>query len=72
MELLNSKIIRKWSKITLPVIIGAAGGYLYYHYVGCVSGTCPITGNPWLSTAYGAFAGSLFISIKSKKAKSDN
>ena len=37
--------------------IGAAGGYLYYTFVGCVTGTCPITSNPYISTAYGAMIG---------------
>jgi hypothetical protein len=41
----------------LPIAIGAAAGYAYYYYVGCVTGTCPITSNPLLSTMYGAFMG---------------
>jgi len=32
--------------------------------VGC-SGSCPISGNPYVSTAYGAFAGFLFVDWKS-------
>jgi hypothetical protein len=43
----------------LPVVIGAAGGFLYYKFVGCASGTCPITANPWSSTIYGAVMGLL-------------
>jgi uncharacterized protein DUF6132 len=43
----------------LPVVIGAAGGFLYYKFVGCTSGTCPITANPWSSTIYGAVMGLL-------------
>lgn len=43
----------------LPVVIGAAGGFLYYKFVGCASGTCPITSNPWSSTIYGAVMGLL-------------
>lgn len=54
------------SKIVLPVFIGAMGGYAYYHYIGCVSGTCPITSNPYISTAYGAGVGAMFINWKSK------
>ena len=37
--------------------VGAAGGYAYYRFVGCSTGGCPITSNPWISTAYGAFLG---------------
>lgn len=46
---------------TTRVIFGFAGaglGYLYYITIGC-DGGCPITGNPWTSTAYGAFVGLL-------------
>lgn len=69
MELLKSEITRKWAKRILPVVLGATGGYLYYSFVGCVSGTCPITSNPWLSTAYGALVGLVFISWKTKDKK---
>lgn len=39
------------------VVLGALLGYGYYYYVGCRTGTCPITSNPWISTGYGAFFG---------------
>ncbi len=58
-------------KIALPLFIGAMGGYAYYYYVGCVSGTCPITSNPFISTAYGAGVGALFINWKGKSKKED-
>jgi hypothetical protein len=50
----------------LFVILGAAGGYAYYHFVGCVSGTCPITSNPYISTAYGAVFGLVLGTAKKK------
>jgi hypothetical protein len=55
----------------LGVIIGAIGGYTYYHYVGCASGTCTITSKPVNSTLYGALMGGLLFSIF-KKEKPDN
>ncbi len=64
MESSRFEIIWRWSKRILPVLIGATGGYLYYYYVGC-NGSCPISGNPYVSTAYGAFAGFIFIDWKS-------
>ncbi|MGA9119574.1 MAG: DUF6132 family protein, partial [Bacteroidota bacterium] len=38
----------------IPIALGAAGGYAYYRFIGCKSGMCPITSNPWLSMLYGA------------------
>jgi len=45
----------------LGVIVGSIGGYLYYHYVGCASGTCIITSKPINSTLYGAVMGALLF-----------
>ncbi|GJQ21020.1 MAG: hypothetical protein HBSIN02_13750 [Bacteroidia bacterium] len=56
MELPKS-VITSWLWRSLPVLLGALGGYAYYYFIGCVSGTCPITGNPWTSTLYGAAMG---------------
>jgi Family of unknown function (DUF6132) len=64
LELLKPEVIWKWTKRLLPVALGAAGGYVYYTFVGCVTGTCPITSNPWLSTGYGALVGFAFIPWK--------
>jgi hypothetical protein len=46
--------------------IGALLGYGYYYYIGCSSGACPITGNPYISTIYGAVVG-FVLSINTKK-----
>jgi hypothetical protein len=51
----------------IGLIIGSIGGYLYYHYVGCNSGTCPITSRPLNSTLYGAVMGGLLFSIFKKE-----
>jgi hypothetical protein len=41
----------------LFVLGGAASGFAYWRTIGCASGTCPLTSNPYVSTAYGAFVG---------------
>ncbi len=40
--------------------LGAAAGYGWHRLVGCSTGACPITANPWTSTLYGALVGLLF------------
>jgi hypothetical protein len=61
MENLDMAAILAWVWGVAPVILGAAGGYLFYRFVGCKTGHCPITGSPWLSTIYGAILGAMFI-----------
>lgn len=51
-----------WLGRALPVILGGAAGYGYYRFVGCRTGTCPITSNPWISTIYGAILGGMLFS----------
>lgn len=53
----------------IGIIVGAAGGYLYYHFVGCNSGTCAITSQPVNSTLYGALMGGLLFNIFKKETK---
>lgn len=47
----------------IGIIFGALIGYLYYHYIGCASGSCIITSRPVNSTLYGAVLGWLLISM---------
>lgn len=55
-------------------VAGAVGGYLYWYFIGCNSGTCPITSSPLNSTLYGIVLGGLVFSLfkKNKKNKSGN
>lgn len=59
---------KKWLKIFTFLFIGGMGGFAYYYFIGCNSGTCPITSNPYISTSYGMIMG-LLLSIDSKKEK---
>jgi hypothetical protein len=40
-------------------VVGAVAGYLYYRFVGCVTGACAITANPFSSSIYGAVLGAI-------------
>lgn len=46
-------------KLILGVVIGGGLGFAYYKFVGCSTGTCPLTSNPWISSIYGAVLGAL-------------
>lgn len=53
------------------IVSGAIAGYLYYHFIGCNSGTCPITSKPLNSSLYGAVMGGLLFSLFKKESKND-
>jgi len=57
-------------KRILYVFLGAAGGYAYYHFIGCSSGACPISSDPWISTFYGMAMGYI-LAIGKYEKKSD-
>lgn len=42
---------------------GALAGLAYWYFVGCASGTCAITSNPYISTIYGGVTGWLMFGI---------
>ena len=50
-------------------IAGGIGGYLYWRYVGCSAGTCPITSSPIMSTIWGMLMGGLLFSMLFVKNK---
>lgn len=49
--------------------LGAIGGFLYWKYVGCLTGTCAITSNPARSTIYFAIMGALLFNLFKKSEK---
>lgn len=50
-------------------VVGAIAGFLYWKYIGCLTGSCAITSNPLRSTLYFAVVGALFFSLFRKEQK---
>jgi len=44
-------------RIVIGVVIGGALGYANYKFIGCRTGTCPLSSNPWVSTVVGMVLG---------------
>jgi hypothetical protein len=55
--------LQKHLLVIILSVAGAAGGFLYWRYVGCKTGTCPIKSRWYLSTLWGLAFGYLSGSI---------
>lgn len=64
--------IKKQWLILAGAALGAIGGYLYWHFIGCNRGTCPITSSPLNSTLYGVLLGGLTGSMFKRDRKKGN
>jgi H+/Cl- antiporter ClcA len=58
--------------LLLGVIFGTIGGYLYWHFIGCNNGTCPITSSPINSSIAGALLGGLVFTSFPNSEKNEN
>jgi len=58
-----SEFIKKNTLLIIFTIAGAIGGFLYWKFVGCATGTCPIKSVWYLSTLWGTAFGYLGGSI---------
>lgn len=65
-------LLKKHYLKLIGIAVGLLGGYLYYYFIGCNSGTCPITSNPWISTLYGGLIGYLLFDLFKPKAKKED
>ncbi|MFA5140617.1 MAG: DUF6132 family protein [Elusimicrobiota bacterium] len=46
-------------RLIASVLAGGLLGYGWHRLVGCSSGACPITANPYVSTLWGAAIGAM-------------
>jgi len=65
------RLVLKYGLTLAGVVVGAIGGYLYWYFVGCQSGTCPITASPLNSTIWGMIMGGLLFNIFQKEKKDE-
>lgn len=59
--------IKKWIRPALFTAGGALAGLAYYYFVGCATGSCPITSNPFSSMAYMGLVGWLLSGVFGKE-----
>jgi hypothetical protein len=58
-----TELIKKHHFLILFTIAGGIGGFMYWRFIGCTSGTCPIKSVWYLSTLWGLAFGYLSGSI---------
>jgi len=46
-------------RLVVGAVVGAVLGFLYSKFIGCRSGACPLTSNPYVAMIYGAVLGGL-------------
>lgn len=51
-------------RLAIGVVVGGLMGFGVYRFVGCSTGACPLTSNPWISTIWGMILGGLLVSGK--------
>ena len=58
-----TRLIHKYRFQLIGAMVGAIGGFLYWKYVGCFSGSCMIASVWYHMVPYGAFMGMLLGGI---------
>jgi hypothetical protein len=67
----KKELFKTWTfwRPFLGVVIGGLAGFLYYHYIGCSSGSCAITSNPYKSIIFGGLFGFLMVNSPCTKGR---
>lgn len=60
---MNRDFFKKYLPEIAGTVLGALGGFIYWKYVGCVSGTCTIKSNWYLMIPWGMLMGFLVGSV---------
>ena len=59
--------MKKWLRPALFTLVGALVGLGYYYFVGCSTGSCPITANPIITMLYMGLIGWLLSGVFGKE-----
>jgi uncharacterized protein DUF6132 len=58
MDTLRALSRSPWRTV-LGALAGALAGAAYAHFIGCHTGTCPLTGNVWTAALFFGFTGAV-------------
>lgn len=62
--------VKRYRLTLIGILAGMVAGFFYWRFIGCASGSCPITSSPVLSILWGALiAGLLFNIFEHRKTK---
>jgi Family of unknown function (DUF6132) len=64
--------MRKYVWFLVGGVAGAIAGYVYWLYIGCTSGSCPITSSPVNSSIYGCVMGVMTVNLFRKNPPLSN
>lgn len=53
----------------IAIFIGGMAGFSYYYFIGCASGHCAISSNPYISTFCGGLMGFFVVSSPCARGK---
>lgn len=57
------KLLKKYRLLLFGILIGGIAGYLYWYFVGCLDGTCPLSMSPFVNIIRGSLLGGLVLSF---------
>jgi hypothetical protein len=60
-------LISQYKLYMIGFLLGSVAGFLYWKYIGCLTGTCAITSNPFRSSIYFGIMGALIFGLFQKR-----
>jgi hypothetical protein len=57
----------KYKLYMIGFVLGSVAGFLYWKYVGCLTGTCAITSNAYRSSIYFGIMGAVLFGLFQKQ-----